>query len=90
MVQNLSQSVEVQYSNQTWCLSFSSLDMAVEDENGTISDRPLLAVISDLYSSVIAGYYLGLEEPNLHLTVAALQHAMLRKHYPLEDGLLGA
>ncbi len=89
MVQNPSQSVKVQHSNQTWCLAFSLLDMAVEDENGTIIGRPLLAAISDLYSSVIIGYYLGFGAPNPLIAVAALQHSILRKHYPLEAGLLG-
>lgn len=51
--------------------------------------RPLLTALCDLYSSVVSGYHLGLGEPNLHMTVAALRHAILRNNYPLEDGLLG-
>lgn len=89
MMQNLSQSAKVQYSNQAWCLSFSSLNLVVEDENGTMISRLLLTTLCDVYSSVVAGYHFGLGEPDLHLAVAALQHAMLHKHYPLEDGLLG-
>ena len=89
MVQNPSQSVKVQHSNQTWCLAFSLLEMAVEDENGTIIGRPLLAAISDLYSSVMVGYSLGFGAPNPLIAVAALQHSILRNHYPLEAGLLG-
>ncbi|MBD2077914.1 hypothetical protein H6F86_29315 [Phormidium sp. FACHB-592] len=90
MVQKtLSQPVKVQYSNQVWCLSFSSLDIAVEDENGAMLGQPTLAAISDLYSSVIAGCYLGFGEPNPLIAVAALRHAILRKNYPLEVGLLG-
>jgi transposase InsO family protein len=89
MVQNLSQLVIASCSNQTWCLSFSPLGMVIEDEHGTLLGRPLLTALCDAYSSVVSGYHLGLGEPNLHTTVAALQHAMLRKNYPLEAGLLG-
>jgi putative transposase len=89
MVQNLSQSVEVQYSNQVWCLSFSSLDVVVEDENSAMIGRPLLTTLCDVHSSVVSGYYFGLGEPSQHMAVAALRHAMLRKHYPLEGGLMG-
>ena len=51
--------------------------------------RLLLTTLCDVYSLVVAGYHFGLGEPNLHMAVAALRHAMLRKHYPLEDGFLG-
>jgi len=89
MVQNLSQPVRVQFSNQAWCLSFSSLDIVVVEENGVMLGHPLLTVLCDIHSSVVLGYYLDLGKPNLHMTVAALKHAILRKNYPLEDGLLG-
>jgi transposase InsO family protein len=49
----------------------------------------LLTTLCDVYSSVVSGYHFGLGEPKLHLAVAALQHAMLRKHYPLKNSLLG-
>jgi transposase InsO family protein len=51
--------------------------------------RPLLTTLCDVYSSVVSGYHFGLGEPKLHLAVAALQHAMLRKHCPLKNSLLG-
>ncbi|MBW4472552.1 MAG: hypothetical protein KME45_19600 [Stenomitos rutilans HA7619-LM2] len=89
MVQNLSQPDIASCSNQTWCLSFSLLNIVVEDENGTMLGRPMLAVLCDVYASVISGYHLSLGEPNLRMTVAALKHAILRKNYPLEDGFLG-
>ncbi|GEM_PF-5303125 len=50
-------------------------------------DRPLLTTLHDVYSSVVSGYHLDLGKPNLHMAVAALKHAILRKNYPLEDSL---
>jgi putative transposase len=88
MVQNLSQQVIASCSNQVWCLSFSSLGILVEDESGTMPDHPMLAVLCDVYSSVVSGYHLGLGKPNLQMAVAALRHAILRKNYPLGDRFL--
>ena len=88
MGQDLSQPVIASCNNQTWCLSFSLLDIVVEDKNGTMIGRPLLTVLRDVYSSVISGYHLGLEEPNPLIAVAVLRHAILRKNHPPEDALL--
>lgn len=88
MVQNLSQPVIASCSNQTWCLSFSLLDIVVEDKNGTMIGRPLLTALCDVYSSIISGYS-GLGELNPLIAVAALRHAILRKSHPPEDALLG-
>ena len=58
-----------------------NLDIVVEDENGVISGRLRLIALCDIYSAVVSGYHFGLGEPKLHLTVAALWHAILRKSH---------
>lgn len=72
------------FSNHIWQIDAVSFD----SESSVLDGRPILTVVSDVYSQRIAGYSFGSEKPNAS-AITALLHAIRPKTYITDYDLAG-
>jgi putative transposase len=72
---------EASRPNEIWQADHTPLDIWILDEHGRAA-RPLLTIVIDDYSRVVAGYLIGFHAPSALWTALAFRQAIWRKGDP--------